>query len=78
MNTKKRTFEERLSRLQEIVTTLESGNSPLEASVTLYKEGLNLAAACREELERAKHEIQVCTENGVAPFSPEQETTDGA
>ena len=73
MNTKEPTFEQRLARLQEIVATLENGNSPLEESVALYKEGLTLAAACREELERAKHDIRVCTENGIVPFEPEQE-----
>lgn len=78
MNTKEPTFEERLARLQEIVATLENGNSPLEASVALYKEGLTLAAACREELERARHDIQVCTENGAVPFNLEQEATDDA
>lgn len=73
MNKKDPTFEERLARLQEIVTILENGNSPLEESVRLYKEGLALSASCREELERARHDIRLCTENGMVPFDPEQE-----
>ncbi len=68
MKKKELTFEERLARLQAIVTTLEAGNSPLEESVALYKEGLALAAACREQLERARHDIRLCTEDGSVPF----------
>ena len=73
MNKKEPTFEERLARIQEIVTILETGNSPLEESVRLYKEGLALSAACREELERARHDIRLYTENGMVSFEPEQE-----
>ena len=54
MKKKEPTFEERLARLQAIVTTLETGDSPLEESVALYKEGLAHAAACREQLEKEK------------------------
>ncbi|WP_346665788.1 exodeoxyribonuclease VII small subunit [uncultured Mailhella sp.] len=68
MKKKEPTFEERLARLQAIVTTLEAGNSPLEESVALYKEGLAHAAACREQLEKARHDIRLCTEAGAEPF----------
>lgn len=68
MKKKDPTFEERLARLQAIVTALETGNSPLEESVALYKEGLVHAAACREQLEKARHDIRLCTESGTEPF----------
>lgn len=68
MKKKEPTFEERLARLQAIVTALEAGSSPLEESVALYKEGLAHAAACREQLEKARHDIRLCTENGTEPF----------
>ena len=61
-------FEERLARLQTIVAALESGTAPLEESVALYKEGLAHAAACREQLERARHDIKICSEGVTAPF----------
>ncbi len=74
MKKKEPTFEERLTRLQAIVTALESGNSPLTESVALYKEGLAHAAACRKELEQARHDIRLCTEAGTEPFdAPEQD-----
>ncbi|MBO6002191.1 MAG: exodeoxyribonuclease VII small subunit [Mailhella sp.] len=62
------TFEERIERLQEIVKILESGSSPLEESVSLYKEGLEHAAACRRQLEQTRHDIKICTEAGLLPF----------
>jgi exonuclease VII small subunit len=36
--------------------------------VALYKEGLAHAAACREQLERARHDIKICSEGVTAPF----------
>lgn len=68
MKKKEPTFEERLARLQAIVTALEAGDSPLEESVALYKEGLAHATACREQLEKARHDIRLCTETGTEPF----------
>ncbi len=62
------TFEDRIERLQEIVKILESGNTPLEESVSLYKEGLEHAAACRKQLEQTRHDIRICTEKGLLPF----------
>ncbi|MBP3731533.1 MAG: exodeoxyribonuclease VII small subunit [Mailhella sp.] len=76
MKKKEPAFEERLERLQAIVNKLEAGNSSLEESVALYKEGLEHAAACRKQLEQARHEIQICTEEGLAPFSETADTAE--
>lgn len=56
------TFEEKVSRLQEIVNTLEQGNVSLAESINLYKEGLSHTKQCRQELEKARHEIQILTD----------------
>ena len=71
------TFDARLARLQEIVALLEADALPLEEGLALYKEGMGLSRACREQLERARHEISLCTESGPQPFEPEGED-DGA
>ena len=70
------TFDMRLARLQEIVTLLESGSLPLEEGLTLYKEGMGLSKACREQLDRARHEILLCTESGLQPFVAGSEAGD--
>ena len=45
-----KTFEENMTRLEEIVTRLEKGDVPLSQSLSLFEEGTRLAAACRTEL----------------------------
>jgi len=71
------TFDTRLARLQEIVALLETGALPLEEGLALYKEGMGLSKACREQLERARHEILLCTESGTQPFEAESGADDG-
>ncbi len=72
MKSKSPAFEDRMARLQEIVRILEEGNSSLEESLRLYKEGLEHAAACQKQLETARHDIKVCTEKGLEPFRDEE------
>jgi len=68
------TFDTRLARLQAIVALLEEGSLPLEEGLALYKEGMGLSKTCREQLERARHEILLCSETGPQPFAAESET----
>lgn len=69
-----RSFERQMQRLQEIVQELERADLALEKNVALYKEGRELARSCKKLLERARHEISLCGEEGEErPFAPEQE-----
>lgn len=53
------TFEERLTKLTEIVEKLEVGNElPLEDSLKLFEEGVNLVSSCREMLEKAEQRVE--------------------
>ena len=54
---KSKSFEENLSRLEEIVKQLEDGSVPLEESMKLFREGTALAASCNELLDKAELEI---------------------
>ena len=52
------TFEEKLTKLSQIVEQLEEGNDlPLENSLKLFEEGIGLALSCREMLENAEQRI---------------------
>ena len=52
------TFEERLTKLSQIVEQLESGNDlPLENSLKLFEEGIGLVASCRKMLENAEQRV---------------------
>ena len=52
-------FEECLERLEKIVQELEKGEIPLERSLTLFEEGIELSAACRKELEQAEGKVEI-------------------
>ena len=52
-----KTFEENMTRLEEIVTRLEKGAVPLSQSLSLFEEGTRLAAACRAELDQAEQQV---------------------
>ena len=62
-------FEDAMARLQEIVTALEDGQQPLDKGIALYKEGAACARFCREQLEKARHEISVWQEGEAVPFT---------
>lgn len=51
------TFEDALKRLEEIVKALESGNTPLEDSIKLFEEGVQLSAYCNKLLESAEQKV---------------------
>ena len=54
MAAKKKSFEESLARLGEVVRTLERGDAPLADSLKLCDEGAALITACTEELDEAE------------------------
>jgi exodeoxyribonuclease VII small subunit len=51
-------FEEALQRLETIVSRLESGQAPLEESITLYEEGARLKAHCESRLKAAQLRVE--------------------
>ncbi len=53
------TFEEKLTKLTQIVDKLEAGNElPLEDSLKLFEEGVGLVSSCREMLENAEQRVE--------------------
>ena len=52
-------FEEKLSQLEDIVSTLEQGNISLEDIMKNYSNGVELSRKCLEELQRAEKEMDV-------------------
>jgi exodeoxyribonuclease VII small subunit len=65
------TFEERLSRLEEIVTRLESAEVGLDESLRLYTEGAGLIQDCRKTLSEAEKKIARLTEDASDRLSTE-------
>jgi exodeoxyribonuclease VII small subunit len=72
------TFEECLTRLEQIVAALESGNLPLDESLKVFEEGVALARRCGRYLEEAERRIEVLAkdEGGTTTTRPFAAPTD--
>lgn len=53
-----------MAELEQIVADMEAGKLSLEDSLSAYKRGAELLAACRARLEDAQQQVQIL-ENGV-------------
>jgi exodeoxyribonuclease VII small subunit len=51
-------FEDCLTRLEQIVAALETGNLPLEESLKVFEEGVGLARHCAKYLDDAERRIE--------------------
>ena len=57
MSAKKMSFEEQITRLEEIVAALEKGDAQLADSLALFEEGTKLIAACSKQLDQAEQQV---------------------
>ena len=58
----KKTYEESVKRLEEIVFALESGELSLDESMKLFGEGTKLVSFCSSSLDKAQTKIKELTE----------------
>ena len=56
-------FEEEMKRLGEIAKSMESGDLPLEESMRLYTEAVELTKKLREYIEAAKLKVETLEGN---------------
>lgn len=70
-------FEEALARLEEIVRTLESGDSSLQKSLLLFEEGIRMARICSRRLDEAETRIRVLLEGEDGSLYEEAWDDDG-
>lgn len=61
MAEKKLTFEEAMTRLEEIVAKMERGETPLEESLALFEEGTKLLKQCTGLLDKAEQKVGLLT-----------------
>lgn len=57
-------FESAMARLEEIVRALENGNAPLDASLTMFEEGVSLVKLCNSKLDNAEQKVKILTLGG--------------
>jgi exodeoxyribonuclease VII small subunit len=64
-STEVESFDQRLERLEKIVTELEQGRIGLELAIERYQEGAALLRSCRGTLEGFRKRIEELQENGA-------------
>lgn len=70
-------FEDALRALEEVVRSLESGEVPLDETITLYERGEALRKHCQTRLDAAQARIEKIVAGpdgqaaGTQPFDPE-------
>ena len=55
----KKTFEQSIAELEDIVAKLEGGNVSLEESIALFENGIKLTKSCKDLLDKAERIVSV-------------------
>jgi exodeoxyribonuclease VII small subunit len=59
----KKSFEQSLKQLEQIVRELESGDLPLELALKKFEEGMDLSKFCSQKLEESERRITQLMQN---------------
>ena len=54
---KKKTFEEAMKQLEQIVKDLETGDMPLEKAIKKFEEGIKISKYCSDKLDESEKKI---------------------
>ena len=64
-NENKISFEDAMTKLEQIVDKLEEGDVPLEEAIIFYKEGMELSKLCHDKLKSVEEQLaQIIHEDG--------------
>ena len=69
MSEEKKSFEEKLQDVQEIISRIEEGKLPLEDSVKQFEEGMKTLSALDEELKDMNRRLTVLQYGGEQPLN---------
>ena len=69
------TFEEAMSKLEEIVQKLEEGDVLLEEAIHFFQEGMKLSKFCHDKLQQVEKQMEfILREDGqLEPFMVQEE-----
>ena len=68
MSKTKRTYEQALARLEEVIDLMESGSPSLQELFELYKEGIELTQFCTLQLNAIEKEVTVLRQTAEGIF----------
>ena len=67
----KERFEDALSKLEKIVSSLEEGDISLEESLKLFEEGIRLSRFCNQKLDEAEKRVEILLKDKEGILKPE-------
>ncbi len=62
-------FEQAMTELEQLVTQMEAGELPLEASVAAYRRGAELVRYCTGQLDQVESQVKVLEADMLKPFA---------
>ena len=65
-------FEEAMAELAQLVTQMEAGQLPLEASVAAYQRGSELVKFCAGQLDKVESQVKVLEDDMLKPFATDE------
>lgn len=66
------TFEDNFKQLEQIVTMLEKGETPLEQSIELFEQGMKISMELQQMIENAEQKISILTENSDGSITEQE------
>lgn len=68
---RKKTFDEKMERLKEIISMMDQDTISLEESLKYYEEGMTLLKKCEKDLDTAEGKIEILS-NGQSDITLEE------
>ena len=65
----KKTYEQALKQLEQIVQDLEQGEMPLEKAIKKFEEGIQLSKYCTEKLDESEKKISILLQDAAGNVS---------
>ena len=65
----KKSFEQAMKQLEQIVQDLESGDMPLEKAIKKFEEGIQLSKFCTAKLDESEQKITILMQDATGNVS---------
>ena len=60
-------FEDKLTRLEEINSSMKEGGLPIEKAMKLFEEGIRLSSALEKEISRMERRVEILVNKPDTP-----------
>lgn len=66
-----KSFESALTELEQVVSSMEAGQMPLEQSLAAYQRGMELLKYCQAALKDAQQQVKILESGSLVDFHAE-------